>query len=112
MSTYARALALRGVTRYPLSRGKRGGPIPTAFTELVPGEPIQQAAFGSLRAELVAGGSDAGGLGMIGAPTVSPDAFSAAADLIRTKTDAPVGVDFCGAVPRCQPRRPRRCRWR
>ena len=69
-----RVLALRGVTRYPSSRGKRGGPgVPTAF------------------AELVSRVTDARGLGMIGAPTVNADAFFAALDRVRTKTDAPVG---------------------
>ena len=71
------------------------GDIRNAFTDLVGCElPIQQAAFGSLSVELVAAVSGAGGLGMIGAPTVSGDALLAAFDQIRTETDAPVGVNF------------------
>ncbi len=71
------------------------GHIHTPFTDLVGCElPIQQAAFGSLSVELVAAVSGAGGLGMIGAPTVTADALSAAFDQVRGKTDAPVGVNF------------------
>src|SRR6516225_11796803 len=67
----------------------------TRFTELVGCEvPIQQAGFGSLSVELVAAVSAAGGLGMIGAPLVTADVLAAAFDEIRTRTDAPVGVNF------------------
>jgi NAD(P)H-dependent flavin oxidoreductase YrpB (nitropropane dioxygenase family) len=81
-----------GTSTSPLNREDR---IRTRFTELVGCEvPIQQAAFGSLSVELVAAVSGAGGLGMIGAPLVSPEALSAAFDRIRAGTDAPVGVNF------------------
>ena len=67
----------------------------TSFTDLVGCElPIQQAGFGSLSVELVAAVSAAGGLGMIGAPLVTADVLAAAFDEIRTRTDAPVGVNF------------------
>jgi hypothetical protein len=57
--------------------------MPTPFTELCVLIPIQQAAFGGLRVELVAGVSDAGGPGKSGAPSVSADAGSADRTLRR-----------------------------
>ena len=82
-------------TKTPTAARRPGGRMHTSFTDLVGCElPIQQAAFGSLSAELVAAVSGAGGLGMIGAPTVSADALSPAFDQIRANTDAPVGVNF------------------
>ncbi|MEA2383494.1 MAG: nitronate monooxygenase [Solirubrobacteraceae bacterium] len=67
----------------------------TPFTELIGCRlPIQQAGFDSLNVDLAAAVSAAGGLGMIGAPLVTADALAAGFDRIRTKTDAPVAVNF------------------
>ena len=67
----------------------------TSFTDLVGCKlPIQQAGFGSLSVKLVAAVSAAGGLGMMSAPLVTADVLAAAFDEIRTRTDAPVGVNF------------------
>ncbi|MBV9335720.1 MAG: nitronate monooxygenase [Solirubrobacterales bacterium] len=79
----------------PVAAPRPESQMHTAFTDLVGCElPIQQAAFGSLSPELVAAVSGAGGLGMIGAPTASAEALSAAFDQVRTRTNAPVGVNF------------------
>ena len=82
-------------TETPIAAPRPDGHLHTAFTDLVGCElPIQQAAFGSLSTELVAAVSGAGGLGMIGAPTASASALSAAFDQVLAKTAAPVGVNF------------------
>src|SRR5512142_871503 len=54
--------------------------------------------------ELVAAVSDAGGLGILGAPYLSPDEIRAAAARIRARTARPFGVNlFAGGRPRAAP---------
>jgi NAD(P)H-dependent flavin oxidoreductase YrpB (nitropropane dioxygenase family) len=70
--------------------------IETSFTRRVGSEaPIQLAAMpGICTAELVAAVADAGALGMLGAPMMSPDALDAALDEVAKRTRGAVGVNF------------------
>jgi NAD(P)H-dependent flavin oxidoreductase YrpB (nitropropane dioxygenase family) len=67
----------------------------TSFTDLVGCRlPIQQAGFDSMNVDLAAAVSEAGGLGMLGAPLVTADALAGAFDRVREKTGAPVAANF------------------
>jgi enoyl-[acyl-carrier protein] reductase II len=63
--------------------------------------PIIQAGMGFIaRAELAAAVSQAGGLGMIGAASLSPDELRSEIRRVRERTDRPFGVDILFATPR------------
>jgi NAD(P)H-dependent flavin oxidoreductase YrpB (nitropropane dioxygenase family) len=70
--------------------------IATAFTRLVGvSAPIQQAAMpGVATLDLVAAIADAGGLGMLGAPMLSPPALEAALEQLSARTRGVFGVNF------------------
>ena len=63
--------------------------------------PIIQAGMGFIaRAELAAAVSEAGGLGMIGAASLTADELRSEIRKLRERTDRPFGVDILFATPR------------
>jgi NAD(P)H-dependent flavin oxidoreductase YrpB (nitropropane dioxygenase family) len=70
--------------------------LTTAFTKLVGATaPIQLAGMpGVSTPELVAAVASAGGLGMLGAPMLSPPVLTATLEQIRTSTNGAFGVNF------------------
>ncbi len=63
--------------------------------------PIIQAGMGFIaRGELAAAVSEAGGLGVIGSASLSPDELRAEIRKVRTQTDRPFGVDILFATTR------------
>lgn len=63
--------------------------------------PIIQAGMGFIaRGELAAAVSEAGGLGMIGSASLSPDELRAEIRKVRERTDRPFGVDILFATRR------------
>jgi enoyl-[acyl-carrier protein] reductase II len=63
--------------------------------------PIVQAGMGFIaRAELAAAVSEAGGLGMIGAASLSPEELRSDIRKVRERTDRPFGVDILFATRR------------
>lgn len=67
---------------------------------------IQAPMLGSSTPALAAAVSNAGGLGSMGCTGLSPDAFQAAMDEFRAKTNRPVNVNFfCHAAPTPDPAR-------
>ena len=73
----------------------------TAICDLLEIElPILQAGMGFIaRAELAAAVSAAGGLGTIGAATLTPDELRADIHEVRARTDRPFGVDILFTAP-------------
>ncbi len=63
--------------------------------------PVIQAGMGFIaRGELAAAVSEAGGLGMIGSASLSPDELRAEIRKVRERTDRPFGVDILFATTR------------